>query len=426
MIDIEKYFRAFKIIPKAPSLNAMQFFMEEYGDFEKQMKFIHVAGTNGKGSCVQIISNILKCAGYRVGKFISPHLISYNERISINGKQISDQDFSNLLEELQPKIDFYNAANKNKITLFEVETTAALLYFYRNNVDIAVLETGLGGLYDCTNIISRPLVSMITSIDFDHTNILGDTLEQIAMQKAGIIKKNSCTVFFAQQPQINNLIMDVCERQENKLHMLDEENITNYKFDGAEQFFDYGTLRKISVPLKGKCQIKNVAMCIETSNILNDLGFNISEAQLRKGIESVVHNGRMEIINQTPLVVYDGAHNPSAIKNLLATIHMYYPKQNKVFLIAILKRKNYDAMIKLLMSDEKNCRDTFIFTCGNDSAEYVCADELFSVAKKYSQKGQTLYKKNLDAAMAFVLRQKNPCFVTGSFYIYADVKRNCK
>lgn len=156
MIDVNEYLKSFYRGTKNPSLKAMKYFMDKYDNFEKNMKFIHIAGTNGKGSCTEILSNILKEEGYKVGKFLSPHLIRYNERISINGKEISDEDMNNIIEELEPLIEEYNKKDDINITLFELETTMALLYFYRNNVDFVVLETGLGGLYDCTNIISKP------------------------------------------------------------------------------------------------------------------------------------------------------------------------------------------------------------------------------------------------------------------------------
>ena len=183
MIDIEEYLANFYKGTKKPSLDGMQYFMEEYNNFQNEMKFIHIAGTNGKGSCTEMISNILINQGYKVGKFISPHLIRYNERISINGCEISDEEMSDLIEELIPKIDKYNKTNYTNITLFELITIMALLYFYRNNVDFVVLETGLGGLYDCTNIISNPLASIITSVGYDHMHILGIHCQKLLIKK---------------------------------------------------------------------------------------------------------------------------------------------------------------------------------------------------------------------------------------------------
>ena len=161
MLDIENYLNNFFKGTRKHSLNSITYFMNEYNNFYKKMKFIHVAGTNGKGSCVEIISNILIKNGYSVGKFISPHLIRYNERISINNTEISDEEMMSLIEELKPKINVYNSVSEENLSLFELETIMALLYFYRNNVDFVVLETGLGGLYDDTNIVN-PLVYVIT------------------------------------------------------------------------------------------------------------------------------------------------------------------------------------------------------------------------------------------------------------------------
>lgn len=211
--NVEEYLNNFFKGAKNPSLHAMQYFMKEYDNFEKDMKFIHIAGTNGKGSCTEMITNILVKQGYKVGKFISPHLIKYNERISINNVNISDEDLRKLVEELEPKINRYNKENNIDVTLFELETTMALLYFYRNNVDFVVLETGLGGLYDCTNVITKPLVSIITSIGYDHIQILGNTLTEIAAQKAGIIKENSNTVIFENNKEVDEVFINACKEK---------------------------------------------------------------------------------------------------------------------------------------------------------------------------------------------------------------------
>lgn len=413
MIDIKKYFADFTNITKHPSLDTMKYFCNEYGNFEKQMKFLHVAGTNGKGSCCEILSKILINQGYKVGKFMSPHLIKYNERISINNVDISDLDFSNLIEELQPKIIAYH---KN-VTLFEIETIIALLYFYRNNVDIAILETGLGGLYDCTNIITRPLVSIITSISYDHTDILGETLEEIAVQKAGIIKKNSHTVFFSQSMEINNAIKNKCTVENNTLHLITENQIKNYSFDENFQYFDYGDIKKIALNLKGKNQIKNACLCLECTKILNQLGFQISETNIKNALANVIHKGRMEILHKNPLIIFDGAHNPAAIKNLLATIDMYYKNFKRQYIISILRRKNYDAMLKILLSDKSA---TFILTNGNDEKIYTPAQKLFSAAQKYKFENQLVCIKKLDDAIDSITKNKNDSinFIIGSFYVY--------
>lgn len=416
MIDIEQYLNNFFKGTKDPSLNAMQYFMNEYNNFQNNMKFIHVAGTNGKGSCVEMINNILVKQGYKVGKFISPHLIKYNERISINGKEISDEEMLELIEELKPKIKKYNEKQKVNITLFELETTMALLYFYRKNVDFVVLETGLGGLYDCTNIITNPLVSIITSIGYDHMHILGNTLEEIAYQKAGIIKENSNTVFFKQSTEINNVFINMCKEKNNNLHLISNKKITNYKYDNKYQYFDYEDYKNIEIILKGKKQIQNAAICIETINILNHLGYTISEINLREGLKTVIHKGRMEVLNENPLIIYDGAHNEPAIENLQSMTNMYYNNFRRVYIVSILKRKDYKKMIQLLLKDEKA---EFIFTSGNDSERYTTKEELYNVALKY-RINQNIYIKDLEEAIEYIFKENNNVanFIVGSFYTY--------
>lgn len=424
MKNIEKYLTNYFKGANNPSLNAMKYFMEEYNNFEKEMKFIHIAGTNGKGSVVQMISSILVQQGYKVGKFISPHLVHYNERISINEQNISDEDLEKIFTELEPKISKYDASNKIPVTFFELTTIIALLYFCRNNVDFVVLETGLGGLFDCTNIISSPLVSIITSIGFDHVQILGNTLPEIAYQKAGIIKEDSNTIFFEQSKEVNDVFINVCKEKNNKLHLLKNRQITNYHYDVDYQYFDFENYKDIAVILKGKKQIQNAVICIECMKILNSLGYQVDEESIRTGLKTVVHKGRLEILNNNPLILFDGAHNVPAIQNLQSMIDMYYKDSAKVYIVSILKRKDYTKMVELLMQD-KNA--TFIFTSGIDDTRYVSGTELFKIAQNFKT-NQELIIKNLDEAIKYVMENCKNCvtFFVGSFYTYSFVTESIR
>jgi dihydrofolate synthase/folylpolyglutamate synthase len=419
MVDVNKYLKNFYRGTKNPSLKAMRYFMNIYDNFEGQMNFIHIAGTNGKGSCTEIISNILINQGYKVGKFLSPHLIRYNERISINGEEISDEEMLNLIEELKPLIDKYNEKEEGNITLFELETTMALLYFYRKNVDFVVLETGLGGLYDCTNIITKPLVSIITSIGYDHMNILGNTLPEISYQKAGIIKENSNTVIFEQQSEVNNVFVTTCKSKNNNLHIVKKSDISNYSFDNEFQYFDYKDIKNLKINLKGKMQIQNASICIETMTILKQLGYNITEESIEKGLKNIVHKGRMEQLNDKPIIVYDGAHNEPAIQNLQNMIQMYYTNFNRVYIIAILKRKDYNKMLKLLAED-KNA--LYVLTSGNATDGYATSDELYECMKKYVPIYNICKKSLADAIEDAMSSEPNIAnFIIGSFYMYGTV-----
>ena len=419
MIDVNEYLKGFYKGTKNPSLKAMKYFMNIYNNFEKKMKFIHIAGTNGKGSCVEIISNILVNQGYKVGKFISPHLIRYNERISINGKEISDEEMSELIEELKPLIENYNKKEDINITLFELETTMALLYFYRKNVDFVVLETGLGGLYDCTNIISKSLVSIITSIGYDHMHILGNTLPEIAYQKAGIIKENSNTVIFESIPEVDNVFINQCKNKNNTLHIIKNSDLSNYSFDNKFQYFDYKDIKNLKINLKGKIQIKNASLCIETIKILNKLGYNINEESIKNGLQTVIHKGRMEKLNDNPIIVFDGAHNEAAIENFKEMVKMYYSNHKRVYIISILKTKDYKKMLKILAEDDSAI---FILTSGDNSSKFLTSDELYDCIKEYVLM-QRLYKKDLEDAITDVMisSANTVNFVVGSFYVYSIV-----
>lgn len=424
MINVDEYLSNYFKGSKELSLKAMEYFTDIYDNFDDKMRFIHIAGTNGKGSCTEIISNILIKQGYKVGKFISPHLIRYNERISINGKEISDEEMANIIKELEPKIVSYNKTENVKISLFELITIMALLYFYRNNVDFVVLETGLGGLYDSTNIIRKPIVSVITSIGYDHMHILGNTLPEIAYQKAGIIKENSNTVIFEELPEIDNVFINECNRKNNILHIVRKTDISNYHFDNKFQYFDYKDIKDLIINLKGKVQIQNASLCVEVMKILKQNGFKIDIESIKEGLKTVIHKGRMEELNSNPVIVFDGAHNEPAIRNLQNMVEMYYSKLKRIYIISILKRKDYKTMLELLSNDSKAI---FILTSGNDEERFASKEELFECMKKFVDTNR-IFKKNLIEAIDFAMKSDNNTanIFLGSFYTYGTVVEEIK
>lgn len=423
-MNVEQYLSNFFKGTKNPTLKAMEYFMEEFSHPEKDLKIIHIAGTNGKGSCTEMMTNILINAGYKVGKFISPHLVKYNERISIQNKNITDKEMEGIIEKIKPKIDKFNSANKSKITLFELETTMAILYFYENNCDFVVLETGLGGLYDCTNIVN-PIVSIITSIGYDHMQILGNTLVEIAEQKAGIIKENSETVFaLSDVKEVNDKIKETCLNKNNKLHIVQKQDIKNHSYNQDFQKFDYKNYKDIVINLKGEKQLLNSSIAIECTEILREKLYNISDKALRIGLKTVIHKGRFETINERPTIIFDGAHNKPAIENFIKSCDMYYKNQNKVYIISILKTKDYKMILKELLKDEKS---VFIFTDGNNKQTYVSKEELMQTAKEYT-KNKKLYVNDLGDAIDFVKENyiNDVILFVGSFYIYGTVIQKLK
>lgn len=418
-MNIEKYLSNYFKGTKNPNLKAMEFLMNEFNHPENKLKAIHIAGTNGKGSVTEMITNVLINEGYTVGKFISPHLIHYNERISVDNINISDIEIENLINKINPAIEKYNLQSEIPITLFELETTMAFLYFEEKKCDFIILETGLGGLYDCTNIISYPVVSVITSIGYDHMHILGNTLPEIAYQKAGIIKKNSNTVIFKSQPDIDNVFITECRKKNNTLHIISNSDISNYSFDNNFQYFDYKSFKNIVINLKGKVQVQNASLCLEVFKILNKLGYYVSLDSIYIGLKTVIHKGRMEQLNNRPVIIYDGAHNEPAIKNLQEMINMYYATNKRVYIISILKRKDYNKMLKLIAEDKDAL---FILTSGNNSDTYASNDELYECMKKYVNINK-IYKKSLDEAIVSAMNSAFDTvnFVIGSFYTYGTV-----
>lgn len=406
---------------KEPTLQAMEWLMESLGNPQNQVKCIHVAGTNGKGSLCEMLSNILMQAGYRVGKYMSPHLLCVNERICINHEPISDEKSAYYLEQLDEKIQQYNQTHKKQVTYFEVVTALAFLYFAKEKCDVMVIETGLGGLLDSTNV-TKESISLISTIGYDHMAILGNTLEEIARQKAGIIKPQGHTIFVEQEEeQVNKVIEETCKQKENILKMIKKEEIQSIKITDELQFLDYQDYKQIPVNLKGEKQLSNAAMCIETCHLLNTQGFVISKQAMYTGLSQVVHKARFEKLASNPTIIFDGAHNENAISNLKKTIQTYYPRKRKVYILSILKTKDYQAILQRLMQEDNT--SIIFLTDGIDKNRFVAKEELYKVAKKY--RTENLYMVSLEEAITTVRSQfkKEVIFIIGSFYVYPEVLR---
>ena len=337
---------------------------------------------------------------------------------------ITNEKMEELIEKIKPKIDKYNSENDLEVTLFELETTMAILYFYENNCDFVVLETGLGGLYDCTNIVN-PIVSIISSIGYDHMHILGNTLTEIAVQKAGIIKENSETIFpLSDDENVNNVIKQTCKDKNNKLHIIKKQDIKNHSYDQEFQKFDYKSYREILINLKGEKQLLNTSIAIECIQILREKKYEISDEALRTGLKTVIHKGRFEKINEKPIIIFDGAHNKPAIENFVHSVNMYYKNIKKVYIISILKTKDYEMILKELLKDEKS---VFIFTDGNNKNRYVPKENLIKIAKKYTN-NESLFIYDIEDTIEIAIKKyaNNVIFYVGSFYIYGTVIQKLK
>ena len=417
MMNIDEYLSHFDKFTKDPTLKAMEYIMERFDNPHKKIKCVHIAGTNGKGSVAEMLNKCAMEAGYKVGKFISPHLIRFNDGICINNKEITDEEVEEILVPLSKVVEEYNEHNEIKVKWFEVITSLVFIYFYKKKCDLAIIETGLGGTLDCTNIIA-PLVSVITSIGYDHIDILGKTIEEIAGQKAGIIKENSETVCM-NQPEVIEIFKHRCSQKNNKIHIVDKDNITNYSYNNSLQKFDYKDYKNIEINLKGKIQTNNAAECLETIEVLKNRGFKFPENGIYKALKNVVHRARMEKIYDNPTIIFDGGHNENAIKNFKHNLEQYYKNDKKIYIISILQTKDHNTIIEELSSDEDAI---FFFTDGVEDKPYVPAEYLAEEAKKYIDKDR-IYTKSLEQAINESIEQykDRTIFIVGSFYVYKKV-----
>ena len=406
-----------KVKTENQSVEKMKIIMEKLGNPQDNLKYIHVTGTNGKGSVIEMLNSILIKSNLKVGKFISPHLVCYNERISINGEYIKDEEIQEIFEEVQPIIEKENI----ELNFFEFFTMIAFIYFYKQNVDIVLMEVGFGGLYDSTNII-HPMISVISSIGYDHMKILGNTLEEIARQKAGIIKENSETVYMKQEPNINHIIAETCKEKQNTLHMVKQSEIKNQRFENAIEIFDYKQYHDIEVNLKGRKQIQNAALVLECCDILSKKGYILSEEVIKNGLKSVIHKARFEVIHQNPTMIFDGGHNEQAIENLKETIELYYKNAKKIYVISVLKSKDYHKIIEDILDKD----NVYIFTNGNDKNLFTEKHLMYEYAKGLNDKAE-IYEMELEEAIEFCEEKTDyVSFVIGSFYVYDDIKKFLK
>lgn len=349
------------------------------GNPQKKLKFIHIAGTNGKGSTTAFISNILLEAGYRTGMFTSPYIQRFTERIKVNNTEISNNELAEQVLQIKEKIEEMVSNGFEHPTEFEIITAAAMEYFYTQNCDFVVLEVGLGGIVDSTNVIDLPEVSVITTISMDHMDRLGDTLGEIAAQKAGIIKQNGLVVLYPQEQEAEEVINKVAKEKNAKIHKVDFSTISEKSFSLEGQIFEYKDFENIKIGLLGDHQMRNAAVAIDTCELLCNKGVAIAHRNILDGLENTIWPGRLEIINENPLVMIDGAHNLEGGQALNSAMDKYFIKKKKIFIVGFLRDKDFKGIMDMLSSKA----DTIItVTPNNDRA--VPSAELAEFLKIYS------------------------------------------
>lgn len=328
-----------------PGLSRTQKLLELMGDPHKQLKYVHIAGTNGKGSTAAMTASILRKAGYKTGLYTSPYIYRFNERMQIDGEQISDTELAEITAWVKPLAD----SMEESPTEFELVSCIAFEYFKRNQCDIVVLEVGMGGALDSTNVIQVPEVAVITNIGLDHTDVLGSTVEEIARTKAGIFKENGHAVVYRSTPSVEAVFEEVCVQRNVTLTKADFDSLRLVSHGLEGQVFDCGERKALELPLLGDHQLHNAAVVLSIADTLIGRGWNITEENIRHGIRDVSWPGRFDIMQRDPLFIIDGGHNPQCIEALVKNIRDYLSDQRVIVLTGVLADKDYADMYKPVM-----------------------------------------------------------------------------
>ncbi|MED4203169.1 folylpolyglutamate synthase/dihydrofolate synthase family protein [Neobacillus mesonae] len=405
-----------------PGLKRMEWMLEKLDHPERKINAVHIGGTNGKGSTVTFLRSILQEAGYKVGTFTSPYIEHFNERISINGKPISDQDLLDLTNLIVPLADELEETELGGPSEFEVITAMSFYYFANNpKVDIVLYEVGLGGRFDSTNVI-KPLTSIITNIGLDHTSILGDTYEKIAFEKAGIIKEGTPIFTAVKHQGAMKVIEEQAVKMKAPLYRLGEEfNINSHHSVSKGEVFtlqtEEKTLEKLEISMIGQHQTENASLAVCVAQYLNKKGlFNISEQAIRTGLKQAYWPGRFEILSESPIVIIDGAHNDEGITTLVNELSSRYKDKNIHIVFAALKDKKFDKMIGKL--DKVASQISFV------NFDFPRAAD----AKDFLKISQCTNKVAVDDWKAYLgeeiqnLQGNSMLVVTGSLYFISEVK----
>ena len=373
--DTLKYIHSVSWLGSVPGLERITELLHRIGDPQDKVRCVHVAGTNGKGSTAATLSKILECAGYNVGLCTSPYIFRFNERMQFNNSEITDSELCDIVEYIKPFAD----AMEHSPTEFELVCAITFEYFARKGCDLAVVEVGMGGRLDATNVIKAPLCSVITNIGLDHTRELGNTLEAIAAEKAGIIKPGCPAVLYHQTRGVMDVVRDVCQKLGSPLTITDPAELEVLPGGIGRLDFIYRGER-YSTPLLGEHQAKNAAVVLETVSVLRSEGYNIPDSAVHEGLATVKWPARFEIIAKKPWFVVDGGHNPQCAETVAANIRRYFPDIHTVLLTGVLADKDYGSLADILAP----AADEFV-TVAPNSPRALSAGDYAELLEKYGK-----------------------------------------
>lgn len=413
-----------------PGLQRMQLLMEKLGHPERRLKFIHVAGTNGKGSTCAYLASVLQACGYDVGTFTSPYLVRYTNRIQVNGADIADDVLLRLVNDMKPIVDEIAATEVGPPTMFEISTALAILYFGKVAYpDYVVWETGLGGRLDSTNIVN-PIVTVITNVGHDHMDILGDTLELVAAEKAGIIKAGVPVITAVEPAAIWSVIEQTAKAKKATLYSLgDQFSLTEVNSTLDRQSFQFnGPFRPIpdlSITLNGEHQLKNAAVAVMTLEVLRQYYATIVEdVDLQKGLEGTKWPGRLEMVSQEPRILIDGAHNPEGAATLAAALQNVYSYKKLHMMIGMLATKNHTGYLRHILP----LVDTLIITEANFHKKgdaSLLAEIASGLLREMNREVDIVVESDWKQALTLLTNrteQDDLAVVSGTLYLISDVR----
>ena len=358
--------------------------LERLGNPQDQLRVVHIAGTNGKGSTLAFLAGIFRESGYRAGRYVSPASFSYEERFRINEENISKKDLCFYMEKIKNVAEEMVKDGLSHPTMFEIETALSFLYFLDKKVDVVLLETGMGGRLDATNVVKKPIATVIASIGMDHMQFLGDTLEKIASEKAGIIKEGCPVISYDNTKEVNEVIKNKAKQMHAKVTFVNSAGIRVLQESLNGESFSYRSsdgrwYEKIEIPLLGRHQINNAALALETLNVIKNY-YCISDFQTEDGMRKTIWRGRIEILEREPMVICDGAHNPDGAKSLLSFLQNNFTNQRLIYIMGVLSDKDYEQMIQILAPAADK-----IYTVAPDNPRALSSRELCNCISKYHQ-----------------------------------------
>lgn len=395
-------------------LERMRMLCDKLGNPQDGLKYIHIAGTNGKGSTAMMVMQILKAAGYRVGFFTSPTIASERERYQINGELISEESYRELVQEIKPVLEQMN----QKPTEFEFYTALAFLYFAKQKCEFVVLEVGLGGRLDATNIIAQKEVAVITAIDYDHKKELGNTLEAIAFEKGGIIQQGNDVVLYHSGDSVNTVITEICKQKKATLHIVSFSDLWQQDREISGQTFDLPDYPNIFLPLLGLHQQKNAKVVLQVISVLKKKGTMISKEAVYQGFAAAKWPARFEVIQKKPYIILEGGHNPQCFQTTFHQLEWYFPEKKITFVIGLFADKEYKTMLKIIAPIAK----CFYIVAPNHQR---------ALSKQQLKQELEIYQKPMticDTPLAGVLqarqesKEEDVICVLGSFYLMGEIR----